>query len=78
MHVKEDCKGLGKAYAIVEVLMCSSVFLQDDMAFKQKQREEQKALEALKARASGKGPLSKTRKTTLCAIAVIVNVLTQY
>lgn len=39
-----------------------SGFLQDDVAFKQKQKEEQKALEALKAKASGKGPLGKTRK----------------
>ncbi|KAM7421935.1 hypothetical protein PAMA_010152 [Pampus argenteus] len=30
----------------------------DDMAFKQKQKEDQKAMEALKAKASGKGPLS--------------------
>ncbi|KAM4588930.1 translation machinery-associated protein 7 [Leuresthes tenuis] len=29
----------------------------DDAAFKQKQKEEQKALDALKAKASGKGPL---------------------
>lgn len=29
------------------------------MAFKQKQKEEQKALEQLKAKAAGKGPLSK-------------------
>lgn len=40
-----------------------SVCLQDDMAFKQKQKEDQKALEALKAKASGKGPLGKTSKT---------------
>uniref|UniRef100_H2U7I3 Translation machinery associated 7 homolog n=1 Tax=Takifugu rubripes TaxID=31033 RepID=H2U7I3_TAKRU len=33
---------------------------EDDAAFKQKQKEEQKALEALKARASGKGPLTGT------------------
>uniref|UniRef100_A0A3Q4HGQ3 Uncharacterized protein n=1 Tax=Neolamprologus brichardi TaxID=32507 RepID=A0A3Q4HGQ3_NEOBR len=32
----------------------------DDVAFKQKQKEEQKALDALKAKASGKGPLSKS------------------
>ncbi|XP_029991317.1 translation machinery-associated protein 7 [Sphaeramia orbicularis] len=30
---------------------------EDDLAFKQKQKEEQKAMEALKAKASGKGPL---------------------
>uniref|UniRef100_A0A3Q1GS60 Translation machinery associated 7 homolog n=1 Tax=Acanthochromis polyacanthus TaxID=80966 RepID=A0A3Q1GS60_9TELE len=30
---------------------------EDDKAFKQKQKEEQKALEAMKAKASGKGPL---------------------
>lgn len=30
------------------------------MAFKQKQKEEQKAMEALKAKASGKGPMGKT------------------
>lgn len=29
------------------------------MAFKQKQKEDQKALEALKTKAAGKGPLSK-------------------
>ncbi|CAN9512618.1 unnamed protein product [Ophioblennius macclurei] len=28
----------------------------DEVAFKQKQKEEQKALEAMKAKASGKGP----------------------
>ncbi|XP_035760374.1 translation machinery-associated protein 7-like [Neolamprologus brichardi] len=33
----------------------------DDVAFKQKQKEEQKALDALKAKASGKGPLSNKR-----------------
>lgn len=31
---------------------------EDDMAFKQKQKDEQKALDAMKAKASGKGPLS--------------------
>jgi len=31
---------------------------EEDAAFKQKQKEEQKALEALKAKASGKGPLA--------------------
>ncbi|XP_044206199.1 translation machinery-associated protein 7 [Thunnus albacares] len=31
---------------------------EDDMAFKQKQKEEQKAMEAMKAKASGKGPLA--------------------
>uniref|UniRef100_A0A3P8WZB9 Translation machinery associated 7 homolog n=1 Tax=Cynoglossus semilaevis TaxID=244447 RepID=A0A3P8WZB9_CYNSE len=30
---------------------------EDDVAFKQKQKDEQKALDALKAKASGKGPL---------------------
>lgn len=30
----------------------------DDMAFKQKQKEDQKAMEALKAKAAGKGPLT--------------------
>lgn len=29
----------------------------DEVAYKQKQKEEQKALDALKAKASGKGPL---------------------
>ncbi|XP_041810400.1 translation machinery-associated protein 7 [Chelmon rostratus] len=29
----------------------------DDVAFKQKQKEEQKAMEAMRAKASGKGPL---------------------
>ncbi|XP_061543667.1 translation machinery-associated protein 7 [Phyllopteryx taeniolatus] len=29
----------------------------DEVAFKQKQKEEQKALDMLKAKASGKGPL---------------------
>lgn len=42
-----------------------SVCLQDEIAFKQKQKEEQKALDAMKAKASGKGPLSKTRKTAM-------------
>ena len=32
---------------------------QDDKAFKQRQREEQKALQDMKAKAAGKGPLSK-------------------
>ncbi|CAL8338025.1 unnamed protein product [Merluccius merluccius] len=30
----------------------------EDMAFKQKQKDDQKAMEALKAKASGKGPLA--------------------
>ncbi|XP_014865389.1 PREDICTED: translation machinery-associated protein 7 [Poecilia mexicana] len=30
----------------------------EDVAFKQKQKEEQKAMDALKAKASGKGPLA--------------------
>nr|XP_020469235.1 translation machinery-associated protein 7 [Monopterus albus] len=30
---------------------------EDEAAFKQKQKEEQKAMEALKSKASGKGPL---------------------
>lgn len=41
------------------VSLTLSGFLQDDVAFKQKQKEEQKALEAMKAKASGKGPLGK-------------------
>lgn len=32
---------------------------QDDMAFKQKQREEQKKLAEAKAKAGGKGPMGK-------------------
>uniref|UniRef100_A0A672K8K9 Uncharacterized protein n=1 Tax=Sinocyclocheilus grahami TaxID=75366 RepID=A0A672K8K9_SINGR len=32
--------------------------MDDDMAFKQKQKEDQKAMEQLKAKASGKGPLT--------------------
>ncbi|KAF7207727.1 translation machinery-associated protein 7 [Nothobranchius furzeri] len=31
---------------------------EDDLAYKQKQKEEQKAMEAMKAKASGKGPLA--------------------
>ncbi|XP_036415137.1 translation machinery-associated protein 7 [Colossoma macropomum] len=31
---------------------------EDEVAFKQKQKEDQKALEAMKAKAAGKGPLS--------------------
>ncbi|XP_041048551.1 translation machinery-associated protein 7 [Carcharodon carcharias] len=31
---------------------------EDDLAFKQKKKEEQKRLDELKAKASGKGPLS--------------------
>ncbi|CAL8337547.1 unnamed protein product [Lota lota] len=30
----------------------------EDMAFKQKQKDDQKAMDALKAKASGKGPLT--------------------
>lgn len=30
----------------------------DDMAFKQKQKEEQRALESMKTKAAGKGPLT--------------------
>jgi len=30
----------------------------DEMAFKQKQKDDQKAMEALKAKAAGKGPLT--------------------
>lgn len=45
--------------------MCVSVSLQDDMAFKQKQKEDQKAMEAMKAKASGKGPLGKSRKSAV-------------
>ncbi|KAM3837917.1 translation machinery-associated protein 7 [Diretmus argenteus] len=30
----------------------------EDMAFKQKQKDDQKAMEALKAKAAGKGPLT--------------------
>jgi len=30
----------------------------EDMAFKQKQKEDQKAMEALKTKAAGKGPLT--------------------
>ncbi|XP_017294424.1 translation machinery-associated protein 7 [Kryptolebias marmoratus] len=30
----------------------------EDLAFKQKQKDEQKAMEAMKAKASGKGPLA--------------------
>ena len=32
------------------------------MAFKQKQKDDAKAMDALKAKASGKGPLSKNNK----------------
>ena len=34
-------------------------FLKDEMAFKQKQREEQKAMKEMAAKASGKGPLGR-------------------
>lgn len=40
---------------------------QEDKAFKQKQKEEQKKLEELKAKAAGKGPLSKWLFLKLCA-----------
>lgn len=39
--------------------------LQDEVAFKQKQKDDQKAMEALKTKASGKGPLGKTRKAAM-------------
>lgn len=39
-------------------MLCCS-FLQTDLAFKQKQKEEQKKLEEMKAKAAGKGPLGK-------------------
>jgi hypothetical protein len=35
------------------------LFKKDDVALKQKQREDQKALEAMKAKAAQKGPLGK-------------------
>lgn len=54
--------------------MVASGFLQDDVAFKQKQKEDQKAMEALKARASGKGPLGKAVTVRLFVIAVTGNV----
>ena len=38
---------------------CIVVFFKDDMAFKQKQREEQKAMKEMAAKASGKGPLGR-------------------
>lgn len=43
----------------VSLMIHTSQFktFQDDMAFKQKQREEQKALQAAKEKASKKGPL---------------------
>lgn len=41
-----------------------SVCLQDEMAFKQKQKEDQKAMEALRAKAT-KGPLGETRNTAM-------------
>lgn len=47
--------------------------LQDDVAFKQKQKEEQKALDALKAKAGGKGPLGKT----LMFLILFKSILTQ-
>ena len=36
------------------------LYLQDDAAFKQKQREEQKKLQEAKAAAGKKGPMGKT------------------
>uniref|UniRef100_A0A667Y121 Uncharacterized protein n=1 Tax=Myripristis murdjan TaxID=586833 RepID=A0A667Y121_9TELE len=36
--------------------ICTGSFI--DMAFKQKQKEDQKAMEALKSKAAGKGPLT--------------------
>lgn len=40
------------------MMICVCPFhTQDEVAFKQKQKEEQKAMEAMKAKASGKGPL---------------------
>nr|XP_058144453.1 translation machinery-associated protein 7 [Dasypus novemcinctus] len=35
---------------------------EEDKAFKQKQKEEQKKLEELKAKAAGKGPLGESRR----------------
>ena len=34
-------------------------FFKDEMAFKQKKREEQKAMKEMAAKASGKGPLGR-------------------
>ena len=36
-----------------------SIVFQDDVAFKQKQREEQKAMKEAAAKAAGKGPLGE-------------------
>lgn len=41
------------------VVNLSRSFPQEDRAFKQKQKEEQKKLEELKTKAAGKGPLGK-------------------
>ena len=46
---------------IITYIVC----VQDEVAFKQKQKEEQKALEVLKTKASGKGPMCKTRNTSM-------------
>lgn len=41
----------------VSPLSLSHTHTQDEAAFKQKQKEDQKALDAMKAKASGKGPM---------------------
>ncbi|XP_074260020.1 translation machinery-associated protein 7 isoform X1 [Saimiri boliviensis] len=42
---------------------------EEDKAFKQKQKEEQKKLEELKAKAAGKGPLEQTISVKLLSMA---------
>ena len=43
----------------METLMFCVCFVQGDAEFKQKQKEQQKALEEAKAKAAGKGPIGK-------------------
>ena len=44
--------------------LCSPATFQEDLAFKQKQREDKKKLEEAKARAGQKGPMGRYNRST--------------
>uniref|UniRef100_A0AAY4B713 Translation machinery associated TMA7 n=1 Tax=Denticeps clupeoides TaxID=299321 RepID=A0AAY4B713_9TELE len=52
------CVSGGKKKPLKQPKKSSKDMDDDEMAFKQKQKDDQKAMEAMKAKASGKGPLT--------------------
>ncbi|XP_043563688.1 translation machinery-associated protein 7 isoform X1 [Chiloscyllium plagiosum] len=57
-HICENHTDRGKKKPLKQPKKSNKAMDEDDIAFKQKQKEEQRKLDEMKAKATGKGPLS--------------------